>query len=113
MTYPIWKNNPRIDSFGFVLDTPLTVAKALVNWLTYKIGGRTPAPFHMVNIALHAGAVLTVFAILQNPARSASGVYCSSHFRGSSNPHGVRDLDRRRRVCPVQLLLPAITAVIY
>jgi Flp pilus assembly protein TadD len=55
--------NDHIASFSFVLETPFTIMKALINWLTYKGAGLNPPAFHLVNIIFHAGVAILVYLI--------------------------------------------------
>lgn len=55
--------NDHISSFQFVLDTPISVGKAFVNWLTFHAAGLNPTAFHIVNLIYHMGSVVLVFLL--------------------------------------------------
>ncbi len=61
---PYLVNNPHMTSFQFVLDRPMTIAWAFINWLTYLVGGLHPIPFHIVNIVLHTGVTFALYVLV-------------------------------------------------
>ncbi|OGG04931.1 hypothetical protein A2Z33_06570 [Candidatus Gottesmanbacteria bacterium RBG_16_52_11] len=63
ITYLV-RNTERLKDFRFVLDTPLTALKALINWLTYHTAGLNQVAFHGVNILFHTGSVLALYLFL-------------------------------------------------
>jgi len=70
--------NPKINSFEFVTDTPLTITKAFINWITYKLFGLSPLAFRLVNIIFHILNSWLLFAltgILLNPAIAVLAVF--------------------------------------
>lgn len=56
-------NNPAISTPGFIIQSPLTMGKALVNWITYLASGGAPWAYHAVNIVFHTGTVIAVFIL--------------------------------------------------
>jgi protein O-mannosyl-transferase len=59
-----------LDIWGLRQTRPLTY---LTFWLNYQVGGRDPLGYHLVNLALHLGAVLLAFECLRRllPERAA------------------------------------------
>jgi hypothetical protein len=77
-------SNPALTSLGGWLDIwslrqtrPLTY---LTFWLNYLVGGRDPLGYHLLNLALHVGAVLLAFECLRRLVPERVALFAAAVF---------------------------------
>jgi tetratricopeptide (TPR) repeat protein len=81
--YAIFSNPALISPEGFVdfwslrQTRPLTY---LTFWLNYLVGGRDPLGYHLLNLALHVGAVLLAFECLRRLVPERTALFAAAVF---------------------------------
>ncbi len=56
--------DPTITNISYVFKNPLDLVQPPIYFIIYNVFGPTPAPFRIVNILFHLGAVLLLYAII-------------------------------------------------
>ncbi|OGG04932.1 hypothetical protein A2Z33_06575 [Candidatus Gottesmanbacteria bacterium RBG_16_52_11] len=72
--------NGSLESFQFVLNTPLTAGKAILNFGVYHLFGLNPAAFRTVNILFHMFSVWCLYLILTVTGYTSAALVAAALF---------------------------------